>query len=63
MKGTVATFRKQKEMKYEHCDLCIDGCCYAYACYSGIKCEAKRGESGPVCMATIEEIKQLNKER
>jgi len=54
---------KTEEKIYEHCDSCINGCCYAYACYSGIKCEAKRGESGPVCMATIEEIKQLNKER
>jgi len=47
-------------MKYEKCDLCIDGCCYAYVCYSGIKCEAKQGKSEPVCMATIKEIKKFN---
>ena len=45
-------------MKYEKCEFCIDGCCYAYACYSGIKCEAKQGKSEPVVMATIEEIDQ-----
>ena len=54
---------KTEEKIYEHCDSCISGCCYAYACYSGSSGEAKRSESGPVCMATIEEIKQLNKER
>lgn len=45
-------------MKYEKCDLCINGCCYAMACYISTKCEAKQGKSGPVVMASIEEIKQ-----
>jgi len=49
-------------MKYKECEFCINGCCYAYACYSGIKCEAKHGKSQPVCMATIEEINQQNKD-
>ena len=49
-----------KAEEYEKCDSCINGCCYAYVCFTGTKCEAKQGKPEPVCMATIKEIEKFN---
>jgi hypothetical protein len=44
------------------CEFCVQNVCYAWVCYSGEKCGAKDEKGNVVRMASIEEIKERERQ-